>query len=83
MDNLASTNSPERPARRHTIDANFQTIAPRYDFILPSYSRNRRISSITTTIPPAAILEDGSTGINLGNNDVNHSNDEEAQNQTG
>jgi hypothetical protein len=36
---------------------------PRFDLVQPSYSRNRRLSSITSTIPPETILEGASTNV--------------------
>ncbi|CAF2128629.1 unnamed protein product [Rotaria magnacalcarata] len=61
----STPNTPERPARRHTIDVNILSTTPRYDFILPSYSRNRRFSSIITTIPPGIALYGGSTNVSI------------------
>ena len=65
MDNPQFSNSPEKPTRRHTIDVHAHSAVPRYDFVLPSYSRNRRVSSITTTIPPGIVISDGSTGVSI------------------
>lgn len=65
MDNSQQPNTPEKPTRRHTIDVNLQTTTPRYDFVVPSYSRDRRVSSITTTLPPGTILGDGVPSVNI------------------
>jgi hypothetical protein len=65
MDKQELPNPLRQPMRRHTIDTNTESMTPRYDFVLPSYSRDRRVSSIITTIPPAAIITDGSTSVNI------------------
>jgi len=65
MDNPQAPNSPERPTRRHTIDVNPDSTVPRYDFILPSYSRDRRRPSITTTVPPGMVINNGPGNINI------------------
>ena len=84
MDNSPSSNTSERTRRRHTIDANDQTIMPRYDFVLPSYSRDRRISSIIATIPSATIMNDGTTNINLATaSEANSTSAEGARNEQG
>jgi hypothetical protein len=58
-------------------------MTPRYDFVLPSYSRDRRVSSITTTIPAAAIITDGSTSVNISIPEQNSSSLETADNKKG
>jgi hypothetical protein len=83
MDNQQSSNSPERLARRHTTDTNTQSIAPRYDFVLPSYSRDRRVSSTTTTVPAEIIIADGAAGVNIPIPEQNSSSLETANNQKG
>ena len=83
MDNQQSSSSPEIPTRRHTIDIHTQSIAPRYDFVLPSYSRDRRVSSTTTTIPSGMIITDGSTGVNIQIPEQNSSSREVANNKKG
>lgn len=65
MDNPQAPNTPERPIRRHTIDVNVQTTAPRYDFVLPSYSRDRRVSSITATVPSETIINENSSNVTI------------------
>ena len=75
--------TPERPARRHTIDANILSTTPRYDFILPSYSRNRRLSSIITTLPPGILLHDGSTNVSIPIPEQNQISEETASNTKG
>ncbi len=65
MDNEQIPNSPARPGRRHTIEVNSPSMMPRFDFILPSYSRDRRLSSFTSVIPPQTILEHVSTNTSL------------------
>jgi hypothetical protein len=69
--------------RRHTIDVNPDSTMPRYDFVLPSYSRNRRVSSIITTVPPATISYDGSTNVNISIPNANSSTLETANNKKG
>ena len=73
MDNPQAANSEETPARRYTIDANPDATIPRYDFVLPSYSRDRRKSSVTSTLPPGTIVNDGSTNVNISVPDLNSS----------
>jgi len=83
MDKQQSPNPLNQPMRRHTIDNNIESMTPRYDFVLPSYSRDRRVSSITTTIPPAAIITDGSTSVNISIPEQNSSSLETADNKKG
>jgi hypothetical protein len=83
MDKQQSPNSLEQPARRHTIAANTESTAPRYDFVLPSYSRDRRVSSITSTLPPGTIITDGSTNANISIPEQNSSSVETANNKKG
>lgn len=72
MDRQQLPDSPEKPARRHTINVDTQlNTPPRYDFVLPSYSRDRRVSSITTTVPPETIINASSTNINISIPDQN------------
>lgn len=49
MENQQLPSSPAQPTRRHTM--------PHFDFVLPSYSRDRRLSSLTTVRPPETIPE--------------------------
>ena len=49
MENQQLPSSSPKPTRRHTM--------PHFDFVLPSYSRDRRLSSITAFRPPETILE--------------------------
>jgi hypothetical protein len=65
MDNQQSPNTPEESTRRHTIDVDTPTMTPRYDFVLPSYNRDRRASSITTTIPSETIINDGLSSVSV------------------
>ncbi|CAF1083260.1 unnamed protein product [Rotaria sordida] len=65
MDLQQSPNTPEKPMRRHTIDVHTLSMPPRYDFVLPSYSRDRRASSIITTVPSATVINDNSTNVNI------------------
>ena len=65
MDNERIPNSPTASGRRHTIEVNSPSMIPRFDFVLPSYSRDRRLSSFTSVIPPATILEHVSTNTSL------------------
>lgn len=83
MDKQQSSNSQERPTRRHTMDTNTESIVPRYDFVLPSYSRDRRKSSITTTVPPEAINIDGSANVNISIPEQGSSSTEIANNKKG
>jgi hypothetical protein len=82
MDNAESSNPSDRPTRRHTIDVDIQSTAPRYDFILPSYSRDRRVSSITTTMRPETMMNDGLTNIHMTNSELNASTSDMATNRT-
>jgi hypothetical protein len=68
-----SANSVERPELRHTIDINPDATTPRYDFVLPSYSRDRRVSSTTLPIPPETIIHANSTNVNISVPDQNSS----------
>jgi len=63
MDNQQSPNSQAKSTRHHTIKVNTPSTLPRFDLVQPSYSRNRRLSSITSTIPPETILEGASTNV--------------------
>lgn len=84
MDKLQATNSLETQTRRNTIDSNnTETSAPRYDFVLPSYSRDRRKSSITTTLPPETIVTDGTTNVNISIPEQDPSSSETANTQKG
>ncbi|CAF0720523.1 unnamed protein product [Rotaria sp. Silwood1] len=65
MDQQQSPNTPEKPMRRHTIDVHTLSMPPRYDFVLPSYSRDRRVSSIITTIPSSTVINENSTNVNI------------------
>lgn len=49
MENQQLPSSPSIPTRRHTM--------PHVDFVLPSYSRDRRLSSINSVRLPETILE--------------------------
>jgi hypothetical protein len=73
MDRQQSANSVERPEHRHSIDVNPDSTTPRYDFVLPSYSRDRRVSSITSTIPPEIIIHGNSSNVNISIPDQNSS----------
>ncbi|CAF4355797.1 unnamed protein product [Rotaria sp. Silwood2] len=65
MDQQQSPNTPDKPMRRHTIDVHTLSMPPRYDFVLPSYSRDRRVSSITTTVPSSTVINENSTNVNI------------------
>jgi hypothetical protein len=73
MDRQQPANSVERPELRHSIDINPDSTTPRYDFVLPSYSRDRRVSSTTSTVPPETIIHANSTNINISIPDQNSS----------
>ena len=79
MDRQQSTNSVERPVR-HSIDVNPDSTTPRYDFVLPSYSRDRRVSSTTSTIPPESIIHANSSNVNVSIPDQNSSSSQGATN---
>jgi hypothetical protein len=83
MDNQQSLNPLEKRTRRHTIDANIESMAPRYDFVLPSYRRDRRVSSITTTLPAETIINDGSVNVNISIPEQNSTSLETADNKKG
>src|ERR1700728_905675 len=83
MDTPPSPNLPEQPPRRHTIDVHPELTVPRYDLVLPSYSRDRRVSSTTTTIPLETIMNDGSTNVGITVPDQNSSSIETANNRKG
>lgn len=53
MDSPQLPSSPAKPARRHTM--------PHFDFVLPSYTRDRRLSSLTAVKTPETIPEHVST----------------------
>ena len=59
-------NSVERPVCSHAVDTDTDTTAPRYDFVLPSYSRDRRVSSVTSTIPSEVIINANALNTNPG-----------------
>jgi hypothetical protein len=83
MDNQRSPNSPAKPVRRHTIDLNTPSMMPRFDFILPSYRRDRRLSSITLTVLPETIIETVSANISLSSAGQNPSSSEVEDNRKG
>jgi hypothetical protein len=83
MDNQQIPNSPTKPTRRHTIEVNSQSMMPRFDFVLPSYRRDRRLSSITSIVPPETILEHVSTNVSLESVAQNPSPQEVANNEIG
>ena len=83
MDKQQLPNSAETLTRRHTIDANTQSYTPRYDFVLPSYRRDRRVSSITTTVPSEIIITDGSTNVSIPSLEQNASSLETADDRKG
>ncbi len=76
-------NSPTRPTRRHTIDVNTSSVLPRFDLIFPTYSRDRRLSSITSTVPPETILAGISTNASFSTAQQNSSSTEQASNRQG
>jgi hypothetical protein len=80
MDRQQLPNPPETPTRRHSINVDTQ---PRFDFVLPSYRRDRRVSSITTTIPLETVIGEGSTRISIPNSEQNASSSETADNRKG
>jgi hypothetical protein len=83
MDNQQSENSPAQPTRRHSIEINTPSTIPRFDFVLPSYGRNRRLSSITSTVPPETIIEGVSTDASISSAEQNPSSSELANNRKG
>ena len=84
MNQQQIVNSPEKPTRRHTINITSQQHLPHYDFVLPSYTRDRRVSSITTIIPPTIIINDSSTNVNnLPNSEENPSSSEATNHNEG
>jgi len=83
MDNQQSPSSQGKPTRRHTIEVNTPSMMPRFDFVLPSYSRDRRLSSITSTVPPETIIDGVSTNVSLSSADQNPSSSEIANNRKG
>lgn len=66
MDRQEAVNSIERSVLSHALDGNIDTTAPRYDFVLPSYSRDRRVSSVTSTVPSEIIINANSTNSHAG-----------------
>jgi hypothetical protein len=56
---------------------------PRFDYVLPSYSRDRRLSSITSIVPPETILEHVSTNTSLESVAQNPASQEVANNERG
>jgi hypothetical protein len=76
MDSQQSPNSPSKPSRRHTIEANTSSTMPHFDFILPSYTRDRRLSSITSTVPPETIIDTVSANVSLSSAGQNPSSSE-------
>lgn len=66
MDRQETANSLERSVLSHALDGNIDTTAPRYDFVLPSYSRDRRVSSVTSTVPSEIIMHANSTNNHTG-----------------
>ena len=66
MDRQEAVNSIERSVLSHALDGNIDTTAPRYDFVLPSYSRDRRVSSVTSTVPSEIIINANSTNSHTG-----------------
>jgi hypothetical protein len=81
MDNQQSPNSQVQPTHRQTIELNTQSTVPRFDFVVPSYSRDRRFSSIISTVPPETILEGGSTNASLSSTEQNPPSSEVANNR--
>jgi hypothetical protein len=70
--------SQAKPTRRHTIDVHTPSMIPRFNIVLPSYNRDRRVSSITSVIPPETIIN----GIPA-NSEQNSVSSETANNQKG
>lgn len=83
MDNQQSSDLQVQSARRHTIDVNTPSMIPRFDFVLPSYSRDRRLSSITSTVPPETIIDGVATNTNFSNIEQNPSSSEISNNRKG
>ncbi len=83
MDNQQLQNSLAKTPRRHTIEINTPSTLPRFDFILPSYSRDRRLSSIASVIPPETILERVSTNASFTSVEQNPSSSEAENNRNG
>ena len=83
MDNQQSPNSPAKPVRRHTIEVNTPSMMPRFDFILPSYRRDRRLSSKTSKVLPETIIETVSANVSLSSAEQNPSLSEVEDNRKG
>ena len=84
MDNLGLSHIDERsPTRRHTFDTSIQANATRYDFILPSYTRDRRAASVSIPNHPERIIEEQTTTVNLSTNQTDSSSNQETENCQG
>lgn len=58
MDNQRSSNLPPKSAHHHTIEGNTTSTMPHFDYVLPSYRRDRRVSSVTSAVLPETIIEE-------------------------
>jgi hypothetical protein len=83
MDRQQLPNPPETQTRRHSINVDTQLNTPRFDLVLPSYRRDRRVSSITTTIPLETVIGEGSTRNSIPNSEQNASSLETADDRKG
>lgn len=56
MDSSQSSNSQAKTTQSHILDVNTLSTIPHFDFVLPSYTRDRRLSSIASTVIPEEIV---------------------------
>jgi hypothetical protein len=77
MDSQQSSNPLAKSTHHNTTEVNTSSTIPHFDFILPSYSRDRRLSL------PETIVNDGSINASFSTAEQNPSSSEIENNRKG
>jgi len=83
MDSQQTSNPLAKSTHHDTTEVNTSSTIPHFDFILPSYSRDRRLSSIASVVLPETIVNDGSINASFSTIEQNLSSSEIENNRKG